>query len=58
MVDKIKNALINFDILKEKMPNVDFVSVIGFDIVGSADPRIPGQKQEERKKAFRDCLYN
>ena len=37
---------------------VDFVSVIGFDIVHSADPKIPGEIQEKRKKAFHDYLNN
>ena len=38
--------------------DINFVSVIGFDIVRSADPRIPGQILKERKKAFRNCLHD
>lgn len=36
---------------------VDFVSVLGFDIVRSADPKIPGEKQRERIRTFRKCMY-
>ncbi|MDH3360957.1 MAG: hypothetical protein OEL56_02120 [Nitrosopumilus sp.] len=38
--------------------HIDFISVIGFDIVRSADPRIPGEILKERKKAFRNCLHD